>query len=172
MSTFELALPPVLRHEGGYSDNPNDPGGPTKYGISLRWLKSQGLHADVNGDLRVDIADIIALTPETAGGFYRVEWWDRYGYGRILDQRIATKVLDTSVNMGAPAAAKFAQVASGATADGVLGPESIRAINDEQPAVLLHRMQDLQALRYRELAQNPKLSQFLPGWLNRAFDRI
>lgn len=172
MSEFLIALPVILRHEGGYINNPNDPGGATKYGISFRWLKSQGLLADVNGDLRVDIADIQALTPETAGEFYRVQWWDRYGYGRVIDQRVATKIFDTSVNMGAPAAAKFAQVASGATADGVLGPESIRAINVEQPAVLLHRIQDLQAMRYRELAQNPKLAGFLPGWLNRAYDRI
>lgn len=173
MSTFEAALPTVLRREGGYVNNPNDPGGATKYGISLRWLKSQGLIGDVNGDLRIDIADIQALTPETAGSFYRVQWWDHYGFGRIIDQTLATKIFDTAVNMGTPRAVKIAQVAVGTIVDGVLGSGSIKAINDAQVPILLHRLQDGQAARYKELAsENPRLTQFLSGWMNRAYDRI
>lgn len=178
MSEFLLALPTVLRHEGGYVNNPNDPGGATKYGISLRWLKSQGLHGDVNGDLVVDIADILALTPDTAAGFYRVNWWEKYGFGRVIDQTVATKVFDTAVNMGTPRAVKFAQQAAIALGfvlsapDGLMGPNTVLALNSLPAANLLHKYQDLQAGFYRQLATDPKLTQFLAGWLNRAYDRV
>ena len=173
MSTFELAIPTVIRHEGGYINNPNDPGGATKYGISLRWLKSQGLFGDVNGDLRVDIRDIQVLTLDKADGFYRVSWWDHYGYGRIDVQVLATKIFDMAVNLGAPRAHRIAQEAAGVTVDGVLGSESILALNAVQgPQPLLCRIQDFQATYYRGLAvANPRLAVFLPGWENRAYDR-
>ena len=100
MSDFELARPTVLRHEGGYVNNPNDPGGATKYGISLRWLKGQGLLGDVTHDMVVDIKDIQALTVDQAAGFYRVQWWDKYGFGRILDQSVATSSLTRQSTSG------------------------------------------------------------------------
>lgn len=178
MSEFLAAWPTVLRHEGGYVNNPNDPGGATKYGISLRWLKAQGLHGDVNGDLVVDIRDIQALTLDTAAAFYRVQWWDKYQFGRLQAQPIATKLFDTAVNIGTPRAVTFAQqavfVVGGATidTDGQLGPNSILAINSSPATALLAAFQGLQAEYYRRLAQNPKLAGFLAGWLNRAYDRI
>lgn len=179
MSNFELAIPTVLRHEGGYVNNPSDPGGATKYGISLRWLKAQGLYGDLNGDLQVDIADILALTPDKAQEFYRVQWWDKYGFGRIIDQSIATKVFDTAVNMGTPRAVKFAQnavISLGgvlSAPDGVLGPNTVQAINSQPAAVLLQGLRTQQAAFYKKLAtENPKLAGFLTGWLNRAWDRI
>lgn len=178
MSSFDLAIGAVLRHEGGYCNITNDPGGATKYGISLRWLKAQGLYGDVNGDLVVDIADIQALTPDLAANFYQVQWWDKYGFGRVLDQTIATKIFDTAVNMGTPRAVRISQqavIASGgliSDIDGKLGPESVKGVNDAQPTILLGKMRDLQAAHYRQLALDPKLAEFLPGWLNRAYDRI
>jgi lysozyme family protein len=173
MSTFEVAIPTIIRHEGGYINNPHDPGGATKYGISLRWLKAQGLFGDVNGDLVVDIRDIQALTLDRAEGFYRVKWWDHYGYGRIMEQMLATKIFDMAVNLGAPKAHKIAQMALEARPDGVLGPESIKALNDVlgEALPILHRIQDLQAAYYRQLATNPRLAEFLTGWIARAYDR-
>jgi len=178
MSIFELAIPTVLRHEGGYVNNPGDSGGATKFGISLRWLKAQGLYGDVNGDLRVDIADIQALTADKAAEFYKVQWWNRYQFGRVIDQTVATKIFDTSVNTGTPRAVMFAQKAVNAlgwletSVDGILGPSTVQALNSSPAAILLQKYRDLQAAFYRGLASDPKLAQFLGGWLNRAYDRI
>ena len=47
MSTFEDAIPTILRHEGGFNNDPVDAGGATNYGVSLRWLKAQGLLEDL-----------------------------------------------------------------------------------------------------------------------------
>jgi lysozyme family protein len=157
MSTFELAIPTVLRREGGYVWDPADPGGETNFGLSKRTYP----------DL-----DIKNLTSAVASTIYRRDWWDRYGYGRVIDQTIATKLLDTAVNLGAEYAHKVAQEAAGATPDGVLGTESIYALNQSQASPLLHRMQDLQAARYRAIVSaNPERARFLAGWLNRAYDR-
>jgi lysozyme family protein len=175
MSEFSLAIPTILRHEGGYTDNSDDPGGATNYGVSLRWLRSQGLLEELEreeGDLhQSDVQAIKNMTQAEAEGFYRIQWWNRYGYGRLLDQPIATKIFDTAVNMGPVRAHKIAQEAAGATVDGQLGSGSILALNSSSEAPLLHRLQVLQAGVYRQLALNPKLAQFLPGWLNRAYDK-
>lgn len=158
MSEFEQAIPTVLRREGGYVFDPADPGGETNFGISKRSYPN---------------VDIKGLTSTTASDIYRRDWWDNYGYGRILDQRIATKVFDTAVNMGSRAAHKIAQDAVGTTPDGVLGPESIKALNDAHASILLHGLQDGQAARYRKIVlNNPARQKFLAGWLARAYDRV
>src|SRR6266481_707309 len=104
MSTFELAIPVILRHEGHFVNNPADPGGATNFGVSLRWLKSQGLAGDINNDGDIDIDDIKILTPAIAGEFYRTKWWNAYQYGNLVAQAVGTKVFDMSVNMGPPRA--------------------------------------------------------------------
>jgi lysozyme family protein len=157
MSSFDAAIIVVLRHEGGYCYTEGDAGGETNFGISKRSYP----------DL-----DIKNLTPADACMIYRRDWWDRFGYGRLLDQSIATKIFDTAVNMGPVPAHKIAQEAASATTDGILGPESITAINAQQASALLPRMQDLQAARYREIAtERPQDVKFLKNWLDRAYDR-
>ena len=166
MSEFLLAIPTVLRREGGLVDDPNDAGGITNFGISLRWLQTVEPYAT---------ADTVRnMTVEEATRLYSVYWWDHYGYGRILDQAVATKVFDTAVNCGPKTAHKIAQEASGATPDGCLGPESIKAINAYPNAsLLLHRLQDLQAAYYlRVEAEHPNDEKFALNWRNRAYDRV
>jgi lysozyme family protein len=164
MSIFELSIPTILRHEGGFVDDPNDAGGATRYGISLRWLRTIWPSATIDSIRNLTVGD--------ASQLYLVHWWNQYGYGRVLDQSIATKIFDTAVNMGPVPAHKIVQEAAGATADGILGLESITAINAQQASALLPRMRDLQAARYREIAiERPQDAKFLNDWLDRAFDR-
>jgi len=183
MSTFELAIPTVLRHEGRFVDNPADPGGATNFGISLRWLVSQNLLSVLEqeeGDLTQDAVNAVkSMTQAEAEGFYQVKWWDAYGYGRIIDQSVATKIFDTAVNIGPRPAHRLAQQAvnslGGSTIaiDGQLGSNSILALNDAAYPQILHAMQDLQAMYYQQLVNDhPNLAKFLPGWRNRAYDRI
>ena len=74
MSNFESAVEKVLKHEGGYVDHANDPGGATNYGISLRFVKqSTGIDLDVDGDGDIDADDIKAMTPEQAKEIYKTE---------------------------------------------------------------------------------------------------
>lgn len=179
MADFDAAFPVVLKHEGGFISDPNDPGGATNYGVSLRWLKGQGLLGDMDHDGDVDTDDIRLLTVNTAKQFYKINWWDRYGYNNFFQQEIATKVFDTAVNVGAKKAHQFLQQAFNVWSnnklivDGLLGSKTYQAVNDSgYKTTILSSYQEIQANYYRALVQNnPKFTKFLRGWLNRAYDR-
>jgi lysozyme family protein len=179
MSTFEEAIPHILKHEGGYVNHVNDTGGATNYGVSLRFLKGIGEIGDFNGDGVVNIEDIKAMTVDDAAEVYRSQWWDKYRYGRINDQTIATKVLDLSVNMGASRAHKLLQMALNKAfglrlvVDGVIGPNTISVINaieDDTEQKLLTAYCDCAWGFYQAIIRNnPSQKVFERGWKNRAY---
>lgn len=185
MARFEAAIETVLRHEGFYSNDSADPGGATKYGVSLRFLQSLGEDlGDVDRDGDIDIQDIKALTLEGATAIYRREWWDKYLYAEISDERLATKVLDLSINMGAGQAHKLVQAAvnrtkPGLAADGKLGSKSFQAINSLPPEILLRLIADEAAGFYVKLTltriRNMGVEEggkYLRGWIRRAYALI
>lgn len=178
MAKFELAIPMVFKHEGGYVNDPNDPGGATNYGISLRYLKTLGdldndgfLNGDLDQDGDVDIDDIKKFTPQDALVIYKTQWWDRYNYAQINDQAIATKIFDLAINMGAGRSHKLAQEAlndlgTKVKVDGILGKISINAINSFQNNTALLEQIKRRAARFYYDLNRPR---FLKGWLRRAY---
>jgi len=170
---FKLAMVTVLRHEGGLSDNKSDPGGITKYGISLRYLKSANM--DIDGDGDVDQDDIIHLTQTEADNIYYKEWFKKYRYGDIKDQAVMTDILDFSINAGAKQCHKVVQRAINSISskqikvDGVLGEESMSLINSLNSQKLHLAINYQQKDFYRSIVKrNPSLSIFLKGWEKRA----
>ena len=136
---FERAVGITLGHEGGYANDPDDPGGETKFGISKRSYPD------------LSVRD---LTQAEAVEIYKRDWWDKYGYGRIDNPDLAAKIFDLAVNMGAKRAHVIIQRATMQTGgcwlelDGVLGDLSIAAINDHpDPLWVLDRVK-LLAVRY------------------------
>ena len=173
MSDFNLAIPTILRHEGGLVDNPNDPGGITNFGVSLRWLHSKGLAGDLNHDGDVNAADIKLMTKADATQFYLTYWWNAYHYSNIIAQAVATKVFDAAVNMGAPRAHSMVQAVLGMNQiDGILGPKSMAELNAMPSLKFIVAYQEAMAQFYRRLVYlNPARQEFLKGWLARAYDR-
>jgi lysozyme family protein len=172
MFGFEIAVAIILHHEGGYVDNPADPGGATRYGISLRFLRDE--HIDVDGDGDVDADDVKGLTLTKAIALYREKFWDRYGYAAIRNPVVAVKLFDMCVNMGPRQAHKILQtslVALGfpVAIDGVLGPKTLFALNACAGWELVLELTEQHAEFYDFLvAQRPTFSQFHEGWLRRA----
>ena len=175
MTPLERALEVIRMHEGGYVDHPADPGGPTKFGISLRFLRAQGIDlGDVDGDGDVDAADVRSLSWDMAADIYRREFWDRYSYDR-LPAPVSVKVMDLAVNVGPSQAHRLLQRALRATGkdvteDGVLGPQTmdacILAVYGGLPAALRSEAAGF----YRVLvARRPALGSFERGWLARAY---
>lgn len=178
---FPAALTHVLRHEGGYVDHPNDPGGATKYGMSLRTLRAQG-DADLDGvldwdldlDGDVDSDDIRGLTKQDAARYYRERWWDRYRVGLIHQQAPALKLFDMMVNMGARRAVRLAQAAvrrcgQMIAVDGVLGPVTAEALDHAPSGCLREAIIIEQRAFYQDLIRRrPSLAAFERGWMNRA----
>ena len=163
MATFEKAIPGLLRREGGYVNDPKDPGGETKYGITKR---------------RYPREDIKALTPERAAELYRYDFWNPLRLGEIVNEDVAAKVLDMAVNMGEHTAANRLQRAlnfilpgTPVTVDGLMGPDTIARVNAvPDQLVLLLALEAYAAHRYIELVEgpDPRFDRFAKGWLVRA----
>jgi len=103
---FYEAIERVLKHEAGYVNNPLDPGGETKWGISKRSYP----------DL-----DIANLTREQAIEIYRRDFWDRIHAGELYDG-VAYQALDFAVNSGIETAVRYLQRALDVADDGHWGP--------------------------------------------------
>lgn len=182
MSHFDSAVDFVLQNEGGWANHKKDPGGPTKYGISLRWLRTigdmdeDGFHdGDVDSDGDVDWEDVAALSVDAAKEYYRTYWWDRFDYDRIDRFLLAQKVFDLAVNMGPGRAHKIVQrglnqilpLDDRLDEDGKLGPKTIAALNrqDLDEHRVLRAIGDSAARFYRSLNR----PEFISGWLKRAY---
>ncbi len=174
---FLAALDIVLAHEGGHANDPDDPGGATNYGISLRWLRSLGeLEGDLDDDGDVDGEDILGLRREEAARFYYEHWWQPQGYGQFSSDAVAAKTFDLAINMGPRAAHRILQRAVRAASgqalidDGVIGPKTRLAVEACSGGQLTAAMRSEAAGTYRLIAVGkPRLNKFLRGWLNRAY---
>lgn len=187
---FNRAIRVVLAHEGGFVNDPDDPGGATNWGISLRWLinageidlDGDGFHDfDMDRDGDLDIDDIAALSEADACKIYRLKFWEPYCFGQLPDS-IAIKTFDLAVNMGHRQAFKLLQRACRANNldivdDGVIGPKTLAAIDqiarvNDGALVYGHytALRSEAAGFYRSLAaQKPTLEKYLKGWLRRAY---
>lgn len=128
MHTVESLARDIVRREGGYVNDPDDPGGATNLGVTLATLRSLGI--DLDGDGAVDTADLRALTPDRAAAIYLRHYYEKPGIG-LLPEPIRASVFDMQVNAGANAV-KILQrlIAAFGVAvreDGVIGPGTARA---------------------------------------------
>jgi lysozyme family protein len=156
-------------------DHANDPGGATNYGVSLRFLRNEGI--DIGGDGDIDEADVLAISPEKSGGIYKEKFWEPCHCEEIRSVAIATKVFDMAVNMGQRQAYKLVQRAineassKNLTVDGIVGKKTLSAINklEKEDFRLLDAIRKQQADFYENLIESkPDLSAFRLGWLRRA----
>jgi lysozyme family protein len=169
MANFEVFLPVLLGFEGGFVDDPVDPGGATNKGITLKTFTSA---APSLLNISPTLANLKALTDEQAGLLYKALYWDKIQGDEIELQDLANIVFDFYVNAGGHAA-KLLQtvlVAMGAnlTVDGDLGPASLRALHAADQTEAYRRYKQGRIQYYENLVQQqPELGKFLKGWLNR-----
>ena len=176
MAEFRLAIQTVLKHEGGLVDDPDDAGGITNWGISMRWLRRSGLtRVSLGfGTGRITKADVRRITRAQAIDIYRAYFWRDYGDVNI--QALATKLLDTAVNVGHRRAHRLIQKALRAAGrpvkiDGILGPRTLAWVNSPKtdPKKLLKEFRAQQACYYaRVVLSKPKKKKYLQGWMRRA----
>jgi lysozyme family protein len=177
MSDFDTAINYVLKNEKGLEENPNDPGGISNFGISLRFLKCIPAERLKNyaifGD--VDADTIKLLTIQQAKQIYHGEFWLNAPFDKIYNQDFTNYIFDMAINMGIAPAIKCVQRACWAVMkrwdqlpdDGILGEKTLMTI--KMCAFLL--MPALRAERgafYRNLSNE---KEFLDGWYNRTYCR-
>ena len=148
MSLFPKAVGIVLEAEGVFSDHPNDPGGPSKYGISQKAYPKLNIHS---------------LTIEQAKAIYMADYWLRNGCDK-LPWWAALTLFDASVNQGPRPAARMLQQSVKVFQDGVIGPMSVKAVCIANPEDTMATYQMLRAYRYMD---TPNFETFGRGWFRR-----
>ena len=151
MTAFDQAFDILIGHEGGYVNNPDDPGGETKYGISKR------SYPDV---------DIANLTEDQAKQIYKSDYWDKL-YLDTAPPALALIIFDAAVNNGVGAATKCLQAGLNVTVDGVFGSGSQAALAAVSSDKLSSVIADAHGARIYDMAGLSTWSKFGKGWSKR-----
>lgn len=184
MPSVEEIAREIVAREGGYVNDPDDPGGATNFGVTIGTMRALGL--DLNKDGRVDAADVRALTRAQAEQIF-VEHYFRKPRLAELPQAVQASVFDMYVNAGSNAVKILQKLVSrmgfAATADGVVGPRTIAAVTEAAEAAPEHLADAYGIARrnyYYALAdQRPASRKYARsraggkgGWITRAEDFI
>ena len=158
-SNWSNAFALMLKSEGGYVNNPADPGGMTNLGVTqATWENWVGRESDE--------AEMRGLTPEKVEPLYKKKYWDAVR-GDDLPAGISYLLFDFAVNAGVGRSIKTLQTAVGVPADGGFGPITMAAVQAVDPVELIERFSQSKEDFYRSLTT---FSTFGKGWLNRVAD--
>lgn len=166
MANFETYLAKLLPAQGGFVDNPNNPGGATNMGISLsQWNE----YAQQLLGIAPSLETLKAMTQAQAGVLYKALNWDYFDGDAITDQLIAQSTVDFGVVFGNELASCRAEEVLQLTADGMqFGPLVLAKINESDPQQLLTRLENDRKTYIQQLvASRPALAAFEQGWLAR-----
>jgi lysozyme family protein len=148
---FDTAFTRLIGEEGGYVNDPQDPGGETNFGISKRAYPTE---------------DIKNMTLARAKLIYKVDYWDKVRADE-LPAEIRFDLFDVAVNGGITRAIKLLQGAVNETQDGVLGPKTLAAAIAMEPFRLVARYN---GWRLDYLNDLPTWLRFGKGWAQRVAD--
>lgn len=150
---FEQCLALVLKHEGGYVNNPKDPGGMTNLGVTKKVWEEWVGHP-------VDEAAMRALSVQDVAPLYKKNYWDKIK-GDQLPMGVDYACFDLAVNSGVGRAAKILQQAVGVNQDGAIGPATLDAVAKANARDLATEICDL---RLNFLQSLPTWATFGRGW--------
>jgi len=153
---FDACMPFIFKAEGGYSDNPADPGGPTNYGITLATLRAY------EGDPNLTADAVKKLSPEKAKEIYRTAYWNRMQCGE-LPPGLDLEVFDFGVNSGPAESVKTLQRIVGVTQDGSIGPITLAPVGQFNVDDLISRFAQARLAFYQSL----NMPEFEQGWATR-----
>jgi lysozyme family protein len=156
---FDRSLQLVLVHEGGFADHPQDPGGATMKGVTLKTFRRH-FGADKT------VTDLKNITPEQLARVYRLGYWDKCRCDQ-LPAGIDYAVFDLAVNSGPGRAAKFLQAAVGAEQDGAIGQNTIDQVGTKEQPAIINSICDQRLAFLRGLKT---FSTFGVGWTKRVAD--
>lgn len=131
MQTVREIAEEIVRREGGYVNDPDDPGGATNFGVTIHTMRRLGL--DLTGDGVITAADVRMLTRAKAVEIFITHYFDRPRIAELPEVLHAT-VFDMYVNAGSNAVKilqrLLSQMGHAVTADGMLGPQSLAAARE------------------------------------------
>jgi lysozyme family protein len=152
---FDQAFEQLIGHEGGFSDNPADPGGATMYGVTERVARARGFAGDMR-QLPLSFAKQVA----------KADYWDKFQCDQY-DPAIGFAVFDCAYNGGKPA--HWLQEAAGVTVDGIIGAKTIAALRAADPMKIVMRFTALRLQYMTDLKIWPSFSR---GWAKRIANNL
>ncbi len=155
--SFDACLAFTLEAEGGFVNDPRDPGGATNMGVTLATLRTW---KDQPG---LSVAAVHALTVADVEPIYGADYWNRLRCD-ALPAGCDLMVFDFAVTSGTLRSAKMLQVQLGCDADGSIGPDTLARAGATNVEALVDALAGRQAAFYRTLAAFPT---FGKGWLAR-----
>ena len=158
-ASWDASFEMVLQHEGGYVNDPRDPGGRTNLGVTQRAWEAYLNRSVTETEMR-------KLTPADVKSFYKAMYWDKIK-GDQLPAGVDYAAYDLAVNSGVGRAAKYLQEIAGVPADGIIGPKSLEAIKACNPKELVDALCDM---RFDFLKRLPTFNTFGKGWSIRVAD--
>jgi lysozyme family protein len=155
-SNYDKCLETILHHEGGYVNHPKDPGGETNLGVTKRVYEEHGGTKDMK-DLTVD--DVAPI--------YKKSYWDKIK-GDNLPAGLDLCVFDFGVNAGPGRSAKYLQTLIGTVADGGIGPNTLKALeNYTNEWGVEHTIKEFQKARQSYYEKLSTFETFGRGWTRR-----
>ena len=156
-ANFFKSLEMVLKHEGGFVDHPDDPGGATNKGITHK------TYSDFLGRPLEDVDELKNIPDEHVQLIYKQGYWDKVK-GDNLPSGVDFAIFDWAVNSGPGRAAKALQKAVGATADGAIGPMTLEAVKEYSAEDIIRSVAEQREAFYKSLRT---FNTFGKGWLRR-----
>jgi lysozyme family protein len=166
MAKFEDFAGKLLRLEGGYVNHPLDKGGPTKYGVILSVWQEHGHDKDGDGDIDAD--DIKLLSEADAKYIAKKIFWDYFQADFILNESVAEFIVDWGYNSGRKTVAKIVQRLVNVVDDGIVGPQTLTAINCANQEKLFEKLKIERTVFLNNIIKRrPDQIVFYKGWMNR-----
>lgn len=151
----------------GWADDPDDMGGATMCGITLKTYKA---HCRKKGFLTPTKTDLRQIGFNTWKAIFKNMYWDKWQADQINDQKVANFLVDWVWASGNPGI-KIPQQLLGVKDDGIVGPKTLEALNRQDPEEFLLRLYARRVEYYKRLvAKKPSQNKFLKGWMNRLND--
>lgn len=169
MADVNKLAPYILKWEGGFVDHKADKGGATNMGVTIGTWRQNGYDKDGDGD--IDVIDLKLLTKQDViNRILKPHYWDRWKADQIVSQPIANILVDWVWGSGKWGII-IPQRLLGAEADGVVGQQTIMAVNKQNPADLFARIKAARITFLNDIVNNnPSQRVFLKGWINRLND--
>ncbi len=156
MASFDLYVPKLKMHEGGFVHHPDDPGGATSCGVTLAtYRRFYGNHKSIDDLKNISYSE-----------WYRImkSYWDKCMGDDIQNQSIAEVFIDWYINSGIWAI-KHVQRLFNLIDDGIVGRKTLAALNQKNTRTVFERIKNRRIQYYERLGK--KQPKFVKGWLNR-----
>ena len=166
MADIMKFIPLLLTVEGGYVNDPDDPGGATNLGVTLATWRKAGYDIDGDGDIDADDVRMLSVSDAVAR-VIKPKFWDRWHADDIRCQAVANILVDWLYNSGSPGI-RIPQKLLGVRQDGIVGPETLKALNGADQEEFFASIKSERIKYYSDLvARKPDLQKFFKGWMNR-----